>query len=229
MKIAVVIPSYAGDLDKIPNMLKSISEQTRQPDLVILRISSVETAPIYETPFPLTVLTVPTKQSAAQNRNGGALTVPDDFDVVSFFDSDDWMHPRRLEYLERAFQEPVDAVIHNTFLLREEDFTVWPVADYVFNTNCCFLNEDGSRCFISINGEQKTGCAGHISVRRSVLDYTLFPTAPSTIGFEDTIFLVNLHTLDFRIGFLDAQLSLYMQFSPEIRIEKDSMLHQLRG
>ena len=228
MKIALVIPSYAGDLDKIPNMLKSISEQTRQPDLVILRISSVEVAPIYETPFPLTVLTIPTKQSAAQNRNGGALTVPDDFDVVSFFDSDDWMHPRRLEYLERAFQEPVDAVVHNTFLLREGDFTVWPVADYVFNTNCCFLKEDGSRCFISINGEQKTGCAGHISVRRSVLDYTLFPTAPSTIGFEDTIFLVNLHTLDFRIGFLDARLSLYMQFSPEIRIEKDSMLQQLR-
>ena len=86
MKIAVVIPSYVGDLDKIPNMLKSISEQTRQPDLVILRISSVETAPLYETSFSLTVLTVLIGQTSAKNRNAGAFAVPDDFDIISFFD-----------------------------------------------------------------------------------------------------------------------------------------------
>jgi hypothetical protein len=226
MKIAVVIPSYAGDLDKIPNMLKSITEQTRQPDLVVLRISSVETTPVYETPFPLKILTVPSRQSAAQNRNGAAITVPDDFDIISFFDSDDWMHPRRLEYLEQAFQEPVDVVLHNAILKTEEDFDGWPATSYSFHANCCFLNN--GRCHIEINGRQMLHASGHISVRRSVVDEVFFPTAAATIGYEDTIYLVNLHTLGFCFGYIDAQLSLYMQFSPEIRFEKDCILSQLR-
>jgi len=229
MKIAVVIPSYAGDLDKIPNMLKSIAAQTRQPDLVILRISSVEAAPVYKTPFPLTVMTTSIKQSAAQNRNAGATAVPEEYDIVSFFDSDDWMHPRRIEYIERAFQEPVDVVLHSMFCKREDEFDTWPMVSYYFYEKCCFLNEEGNRCFISINGYRKDAQAGHLSVRRTVLEDTFFPVTESTIGFEDTLFLVNLHKLGFSFGFIDAQLSLYMQFSPQVRFEKDSVLYQLRG
>jgi hypothetical protein len=227
MKIAVVIPSYEGDLDKIPNMLKSITEQTRQPDLVVLRISSVETAPVYESPFPLTVLTAPFAQSAAQNRNAAAATVAEEFDVISFFDSDDWMHPRRLEYLEQAFQEPVDIVLHNAILKTEEDFDGWPATSYSFHANCCFL-KDG-RCHIEINGKQVLHASGHVSMRRSIIDEALFPTTASTIGYEDTVYLANLHTLGFCFGYIDAQLSLYMQFSPEVRFDKDYTLHILRG
>ena len=226
MKIAVVIPSYSGDLDKIPNMLKSISEQTRHPDLVILRISAMDTTPIYETPFPLTVLSVSNTQSAAQNRNAGAIAVPKDYDIISFFDSDDWMHPRRIEFLERAFQEPVDVVLHNAILKREEEFDGWPNVSYSFYTNCCFLNNE--RCYIEIDGTQRLHASGHVSIRRVIVDDVLFPASSSTIGMEDTLYLTNLHTLGFRFGFIDAQLSLYMQFSPEIRFEKDYILNELR-
>jgi glycosyltransferase involved in cell wall biosynthesis len=226
MKIAVVIPSYSEDLDKIPNMLKSISEQTRHPDLVILRISSVQTTPVYETPFPLKVLSVSNGQSAAQNRNAGAVAVPKDYDIISFFDSDDWMHPRRIEFLERAFQEPVDVLLHNTIMKREEEFDGWPNISYSFYTKCCFLNNE--RCYIEIDGTQRLHASGHVSIRRVIVDDVFFPTASSTIGFEDTLYLVNLHTLGFRFGFINAELSLYMQFSPEIRFKKDYILHQLR-
>jgi hypothetical protein len=52
---------------------------------------------------------------AAQNRNEGVALVPDDFDVISFFDSDDIMHPRRMELIERCYKEhpTVDVVLHS--------------------------------------------------------------------------------------------------------------------
>jgi hypothetical protein len=64
-------------------------------------------------------------------------------------------------------------------------------------------------------------------VRRSIMDEVLFSVSRHTLGYEDTLYLVNLHTLGFRIGFIDAQLSLYMQFSPEVRLQKDRMFSQL--
>ena len=146
-------------------------------------------------------------------------------DLITFQDSDDWMHPRRLEFIERAFQEPVDAVLHNAILKREEEFDGWPAATYSFHTNCCFLGDE--RCYIEVDGRKIPHASGHISVRRSIMDEVLFSVSRHTLGYEDTLYLVNLHTLGFRIGFIDAQLSLYMQFSPEVRLQKDRMFSQL--
>jgi len=135
------------------------------------------------------------------------------------------MHPRRLEFLERAFQEPVDAVLHTVIMKREEEFDGWPAESYSFYTDCCFLEDD--RCYIEIDGRRRLYGAGHISVRFSIIDEVLFSVSKSTIGYEDTLYLLNLHTLGFRIGFIDTQLSLYMQFLPEVRLQKDSVLCKL--
>jgi hypothetical protein len=120
MKIALVIPTYKPHFIYLQSLCKNIASQTRLPDLVVIRASSCDTEAgaqlaalsKQQWPFPLQVLDTPTQQFQAQNRNEGAAAVPPDFDILSFFDSDDLMHPRRLEILERVFLQGAEAVFH---------------------------------------------------------------------------------------------------------------------
>jgi hypothetical protein len=121
MKIALVIPTYKPHFIYLEKLCKNITEQTRLPDLVVIRASSCDTEEAgaqlaalskQQWPFPLQILDTPAQQFQAQNRNEGAAAVPPDFDVISFFDSDDLMHPRRLEFLERVFLQGAEAVFH---------------------------------------------------------------------------------------------------------------------
>ena len=103
-------------------LCRNIAEQTRLPDLVIIRASSCDSEDAKNLldlvmaerwPFSLEILHTPAQQCQAQNRNEGAAAVPSEFDVISFFDSDDLMHPRRLEILESLFLQGAEAVIHD--------------------------------------------------------------------------------------------------------------------
>jgi len=121
MKIALVIPTYKPHYMYLERLCKNAAEQTRLPNLVIIRASSCDTeeagaqlADISHKPwpFPLLILDTPLSQCQALNRNEGAAAVPSEFDIISFFDSDDLMHPRRLELIERPFLEGAEAVLH---------------------------------------------------------------------------------------------------------------------
>ena len=133
MKLALVIPSYKPHFIYLKELCKNIAEQTRLPDLVIIRASSCdcETKNLLEHiltevwPFPLQILDTPAQQYQAQNRNEGAAAVPEDFDVISFFDSDDLMHPRRLEILESLFLQGAEAVIHDGALGDSPDWETY--------------------------------------------------------------------------------------------------------
>ena len=121
MKIALVIPTYKPHYIYLERLCKNAAEQTRRPDLVVIRASSCdeEAKPLLDNlhktawPFPLLVLESAEQQCQAQNRNEGADAVPPEFDIISFFDSDDLMHPRRLEFVERVFHQGADAVLHS--------------------------------------------------------------------------------------------------------------------
>ena len=121
MKIALVIPTYKEHYIYLNRLCANIAEQTRLPDLVIIRASSCDEAAKTileevlgaEWPYPLQILDTPEKQYQAQNRNEGADAVPPDFDIISFFDSDDLMHPRRLEFIETVFEQGAEAVFHD--------------------------------------------------------------------------------------------------------------------
>jgi hypothetical protein len=121
MKIALVIPTYKPHFIYLHQLCQNIAEQTRLPDLVIIRASSCDTPDAvrliedvsgFVWPFPLQILATRKQQFQAQNRNEGADAVPADFDAISFFDSDDFMHPKRLEYIEDMFLKGASAVFH---------------------------------------------------------------------------------------------------------------------
>lgn len=120
MKLAVVIPTYKAHFPLLESLLINISEQTRSPDMVIIRASSCDDATplnaLLTMPwkFPINILYTPAKQHAGQNRNEGADAVPEDFDAISFIDSDDLMHPRRLELVLPFLEQGADAVFHDT-------------------------------------------------------------------------------------------------------------------
>ena len=104
MKLAIVIPTYKYHIPVLKRTLESVAQQTCPPDLVIVRASSCDAKcsgilaelRLFPWPFPLTILETDKVQYAGQNRNEGVAAVPDDIDIISFFDSDDLMHPRRI-------------------------------------------------------------------------------------------------------------------------------------
>lgn len=138
MKLALVIPTYKMHYIFLKDLCRNIAQQTRLPDLVIIRASSCDcegtkfvlNLVLAETwPFPLKILDTPAQQYQAQNRNEGADAVPRDFDIISFFDSDDLMHPRRLEILEAMFLQGAEAALHGCTLNNMGEIPKWETYD----------------------------------------------------------------------------------------------------
>lgn len=221
MKIAVIVPSWIEDKDKVVFLLESIEKQTRKPDRVILCISSIPSDMEISFPgfsFPIQIEKTEKKQSAAQNRNRGIFLAKEEFDILSFIDSDDLMHPQRLEFLEKGFQETnYSGIVHGYIGGLFENNVKWEV--YSLNTPII-------RKYIN---DSKMAHYGHVSIRSSVTDDLLFPTDKGTIGKEDTVFIENLEALGLPLGFLEIPLSFYTQYTKEGRIEKDLHLLSMRG
>ena len=109
-KIAVCIPCSSKDFKNIQYCLKSVAAQTRQPDYVIISFSEVSAKlqPVVDTSgfaFPIECLHESKQLYAGANRNRASERATAlGADLLSFFDADDIMHPRRLERLEAHFQ-----------------------------------------------------------------------------------------------------------------------------
>jgi hypothetical protein len=111
--ITVCLPCDGADVadtSLIPRVLQSIAEQSCLPERVILAMSGIPAEqsaelfgalPDYKDLFSLELNATEERQHAGLNRNRCARAT--DSEVVSFFDVDDFMHPRRLELLSIAF------------------------------------------------------------------------------------------------------------------------------
>ena len=243
MKIALVIPTYKPHYIYLESLCKNAAEQTRRPDLVIIRASSCDdqSKPLLEAlhktawPFPLLVLETAAQQCQAQNRNEGADAVPADFDVISFFDSDDLMHPRRLEFLERVFNEGAEAVLHSQqHHLLWDSFTAPPhhVWDSILLqkesavqagnqiVSCSewlkasFFRPIGKEIIffrpIPMDKELQESLImpyGHVSVTRKLFQGIRFDQ--DALGYEDAKFLSEIVAQRYRTASICAKLSFY--------------------
>ena len=134
MQIGVAIPCYIHHIEKLQVLLESISNQTRVPDKVVVSCSSTTELPYIPTyNFELTIIFEQSMKNPSQNRNIAARHL--DTDIITFFDSDDIMHPQRIEFIEQAFWEGADIVLHN-FETEHSQFSLYDSCNISYNCLC---------------------------------------------------------------------------------------------
>jgi len=208
MKILVVIPCYNKHIPKLLELLESIEKQTRQPDMVSISCSSTNEFPELHYSFPVIVQTDTNKKKPSENRNNAVRYALESeyYDIISFFDADDIMHPQRLELLEETFsREPCDIVLHsyeiNEFL--EFPKIITPVIYYNM------LSRSVSGC-IQLDGISKIA-HGHVTVRKEIWDIIPFPEEDGADFKEDCIFCYNILGLpNIKTAYLNYPLLKYI-------------------
>ena len=120
MRIGVAIPCYKYHIPVLKRCLDSIEHQTRKPDEVVVVCSSSKPTdiPAFQYSFPLRVIPRPERRNAAENRNLAAAVLTTD--ILCFFDCDDTMHPQRIEFLAKVFQETRGDICLHSFYEKEE-------------------------------------------------------------------------------------------------------------
>jgi glycosyltransferase involved in cell wall biosynthesis len=188
MRIGVAIPCYKHHISVLKRCLDSIEAQTRRPDCVVVSCSSCdsEDIPNYSYSFPLKVLSHKERKNAAENRNLAAKEL-EGCDILSFFDSDDVMHPQRLQCIEEQFYKvPCDILLHNFWLDEEcvkpfELYTSFHVEHNVLRrapTGCAVVQ---GRYHLRIHHSQ-------VSVSAFAFGRIQFKEDPSNERREDAIF-----------------------------------------
>lgn len=240
MKLAIVIPTYKYHIPLLKSTLESIAAQTCAPDLVLVRASSCNaeySAILAELraavwPFPLTILETEAVQYTAQNKNEGVAALPDDIDTVSFFDSDDIMHPRRIEFVKRYIAEGYDVVCHAHTDSPEWNITEEPrpVLDYYikhervlagFIRECMTFIPIARVIFLDEDDNEVGYTDGTLTVRRECLNRVKYDTKAQ--GHQDCVFFTELHQAGYKIINLNIPLMLYIPVSQEEQTHKHSL------
>jgi hypothetical protein len=190
--LTVCIPCYKYHIPHLKRCLDGIEAQTVKPTAVIVSCSSskhadwdaVFSGTCYT--FPLHILLVEERKNAAENRNAAAAVATTD--LLSFFDADDWMHPRRIEVLLTGFQlyPETDILLHSYMTPPETHlpFDVFETPTLVPNT----LKRAPSGC--AIDGTNPGARIHHAqcTVKRSIWSTVKFREAPQFCRREDALF-----------------------------------------
>jgi hypothetical protein len=228
----------------LESLLENIGLQTRLPNLVVIRASSckVEDIPFLEDlaarswPFPLKILSTAANQYAAQNRNEGSDAVPEFFDAISYFDSDDLMHPRRLELIEEYLKEGADAILHcytkggrnrpplEWAVIRQEPVASWDA----FSLCKTIVLVPGTGTFIPFSKPLHDSDIplhfGHISVRLAC--FRAIRYRENALRYEDAQFLSDIIMRGYRIVTIDTDLSFWSQLDVEEEIKKFNLVYE---
>jgi len=232
MLIALVVPTYRAHFPLLESLLENIAEQTRPPNLVVIRASScqVDDIPFLEElrarswPFPLNILSTAAKQYAAQNRNEGSDAVPEFFDAISYLDSDDLMHPRRLEILEKMLEKGADIVLHSyTSGPREAATAWWEVGEPAFEWEPFSFKLENiyshiKKCMVTFSRaicDTDRFClhAAHVTIRLACFKAVRFDE--SAFRYEDSKFMSDVLWHGFKSIALENKLSYWSLVSEE--------------
>ena len=222
--VTVCMPATLKDFESgvLRKSIASILDQTSPPDKFILVLTGVpasEQAGVKASVtslagnLPLTLVVHEKLQNQAQSRNEAIALVRSG--IVSFFDADDIMHPRRLAAIKSQFaDEDVSLVLHNY----TTDFsdTTWYSRDVTENVQI-LGKEVVCQSELETRGRQMALNIwvhhAHCSVRKAHLANHKFDDSPALHRFEDAIFvrkfLAQICPTARRAHFIPAHLSRY--------------------
>ena len=215
MKIGVAVPCYYGHIQILYDLLESIEKQTIFPDKVVVSISSTSVFKYNkEYSFKLEVIVTEDNKLAAENRNIASSQLLD-MDYITFIDADDLMHPQRIEFLLKCFQEcDCDIILHNYFdeggvPFSEKIFE--PYQELLFMTNT--LTQCQSGCIRHFNGSYQGTYKIHhaqVSIKREILDKVKFPEETEYNRKADCVFCYRIFSLpNIKHAYIQNELSYY--------------------
>jgi len=213
MRIGVCIPCHKGYIQYIQKCLESIEYQTRKPDVVSISFSEVEEAPeLFTYSFPIEVSISNEKQCQGKNRNIASSKI--DVDILTFFDADDIMHPKRLECIESAFQNDIDGFLHSNKPCASSQYRMRLLSQNLWETIENNLYKDGfSSTKDSICGRVEssygTSTNGHFSCKQSLWREIPFPEEYG-IG-EDSEYVYRIYEKEYKLGYSPDKLSYYIR------------------
>jgi len=218
MKIGVCVPCYYAHIRYLGGLLMSIENQTLKPHIVSISISGVTddiVVPTFTTTFPLKITTTDLKKNAGQNRNIAVDQIKDDIDIITFFDADDFMHPKRLEIIDKAFKDDTcDVFMHGYWTcLRNltDDEIIEKAKPIQISEKILSSTIPPDRTYIHVisddSGREIPVVNGHISLRVSI--FATYRVHENAIGFEDSLYTKNLFDAGFTIKFTPDVLSIY--------------------
>jgi glycosyltransferase involved in cell wall biosynthesis len=212
LTIGVVIPCYINHFKYIPTLLQNIADSTIKPKQVVVSCSSYTSSFTQNYMFKeidVTLVFINKYANGSQNRNLAASYLTTD--LISFIDADDLMHPKRLEYVWKTFQEhnDVSAVYHGYVYqhISERELPFWeePEREVIYDP----IEHDPKGIGILIRSDKTYPIHhAHVTVRKEV--FTTCKFNESVNYWEDSVYAKLLKDNNIPMLYLNNQLSRYI-------------------
>lgn len=232
-KIAVCIPCAPKDRGYLKYCLFSVQAQTRQPDIVVVALSIIAdptklVMDLSGVTIPIEYVYSPKTLFAGANRNLAAAKAHElGATLLSFFDADDIMHPRRLECIEKIFEEnpKITGLVHHFMVGPKSDMAIYRgekpipwepiIHDYLKSPYTVNIYRNLNiikfqMCFMrKIRRGYGMAANGHISVRADF--WKEHPYLETIIKGEDNHFSASILVARQELAYTCDTLSCYMR------------------